>query len=389
MEAAGSDDYCTRIVRDLDEVGAEAWNRLLPESAAGRPFVGFAFLHALHQSGCASVRTGWEPHYLTLWRGATLRAAVPLYRKLHSYGEYVFDWAWADAHERHGRSYYPKWLAAVPFTPVPGPRLLAVDASDRRRIARELLDLARGSALSSLHLLFTTDAEAELLESLGALRRQSVQFHWFNRGYANFDDYLAGLAQPKRKKVRAERRKVAEAGIALRRRRGAEITEADWRLFDQCYRATYAAHRSTPYLNPRFFRQLAQQMPEQLLLVVATHGSRDVAAALALHDDRRVYGRYWGTLAAVPCLHFEVSYYQLIEFAIERGLAVIEGGAQGEHKHARGFEPVRTWSCHWLRHPEFSDAVERYLQRETGGVDAYIDELHERTALKHRPQART
>jgi hypothetical protein len=386
MEATGSDDYCTRIVHDLREVGADAWDRLVPNDSPGRPFLRHAFLHALHESGCASPRTGWEPHYLTLWKAGRLCAGVPLYRKHHSYGEYVFDWAWADAYQRHGIDYYPKWLVAVPFTPVPGLRLLAVDADARRRAAHALLEHSAASSLSSTHVLFPGEDEARMLGELGALTRHSVQFHWFNRGYATFEDYLARLAQPKRKKVRAERRKVEASGVSLRRRGGLQITEAEWALFDRCYRHTYAVHRSTPYLDLRFFQRLAQSMPESLLLVIASKGGRDIASALALFDGERVYGRYWGALETVPCLHFEVAYYQLIEFAIEQELKVIEGGAQGEHKHARGFEPVKTWSCHLLKHPAFADAVERFLARETGGIEAYIDELHERTALKH-PQA--
>jgi uncharacterized protein len=209
-----------------------------------------------------------------------------------------------------------------------------------------------------------------------------VQFHWFNRGYSTFDHFLDQLAQPKRKKVRAERRKVASEGVRVRRRVGAEITDAEWSLFTSCYRSTYAAHHSTPYLNPRFFSRLAASMPDKLLLVIASRDGHDIAAALALFDSTRLYGRYWGALATVPCLHFEVSYYQLIEFAIERQLQVIEGGAQGEHKLARGFEPVKTWSCHWLRHPDFAQAVERYLVRESGGIEAYVDELNERSAFR-------
>lgn len=387
MNAAGSDDYCTRIVHDLAEVGAAAWNGLL-STAVDNPFVRFEFLHALQVTGCASARTGWEPHHLTLWRAGRLCAAAPLYRKHHSYGEYVFDWAWADAYQRHGIAYYPKWLVAVPFTPVPGPRLLSCDSGAQRQLAAALVDHAEESGLSSLHILYPTEAEAALLQRPGALARHSVQFHWFNRGYTSFDDYLAQLAQPKRKKVRAERRKVAEAGVSLRRRVGDEISESDWALFYRCYRSTYAEHHSSPYLNLSFFQQLAQTMPDRLLLVVASIDGRDIAAALSLFDCDRVYGRYWGALQSIPLLHFEVSYYQLIEFAIERGLRVIEGGAQGEHKHARGFEPVKTWSIHVLRHPDFADAVQRYLLRETGGIEAYIDELNERSALRRPREVR-
>ena len=371
-----------RIVADLDEVGADRWNTLLGASPDANPFLKFEFLHALHESGCASERTGWEPKYLTLSSGDILCAAVPLYRKHHSYGEYVFDWAWAEAHQRHDIAYYPKWLAAVPFTPVPGARLLAVDAQARAQAARVLIEHFDRSALSSLHVLYPPADEARLLAGLGMLTRHSVQFHWFNRGYDSFDAYLSHLAQPKRKKVRAERRKVADAGVRIRRVTGRSISEGDWSLFARVYRGTYAAHHSTPYLNSNFFTRIAQSMPDNLLMVIAAQGGRDIAAALALFDESRLYGRYWGTLVAVPCLHFEVSYYQLIEFAIERKLAVIEGGAQGEHKLARGFEPVTTSSSHLLRHPAFTDAVARYLARESGGIEAYVDELHERSAFR-------
>ena len=386
MNAAGSADYCTRIVQGLNDIDAAAWDRLADGMGSRNPFVRHAFLAALHDTGCASAHTGWEPHYLTLWRNDELCAGVPLYLKHHSYGEYVFDWAWAEAHQRHGIEYYPKWLVAVPFTPVPGPRLLAINAEARRRAASALFEHAQASSESSLHVLYPTEDEARELEGLGAMTRHSVQFHWINHGYASFDDYLQRLEQPKRKKVRAERRKVDTAGVSVRRQVGPLISESEWELFYRCYRNTYLAHHSAPYLNLKFFLQIAESMRDQLLLVIASTGGHDIAAALALFDDERVYGRYWGALRTVPFVHFEVSYYQLIEFAIERGLQVIEGGAQGEHKHARGFEPVRTWSSHLLRHPAFADAVQRYLARETGGIEAYIDELNERSALR-RPHA--
>jgi predicted N-acyltransferase len=382
IDAAGANDYCTRVVTDLAQIDAREWDALLFASPAPTPFMRHAFLHALHETGCASHRSGWEPHFLTLWRGARLCAGVPLYRKHHSYGEYVFDWAWADAYARHGLDYYPKWLVAVPFTPVPGNRIVALDDNARQRAAQALIDHAAGSDPTSLHVLFEAESEARELEQLGALTRQAVQFHWFNRDYESFDAYLAQLAQPKRKKIRAERRKVDDSGVSLRRVTGQRISQADWALFLRCYRTTYAAHHSTPYLNQRFFERIAVTMADHLLMVIASRNGRDIATALALFDEQRLYGRYWGAIESVPCLHFEASYYQMIEFAIERGLKVIEGGAQGEHKHARGFEPVRTWSSHVLRHPLFADAVERYLVRETGGIEAYIDELNERSALK-------
>ena len=379
---ADAADYCTRIVDDLATIDRATWNALVMASGRGDPFVRHEFLHALHVTGCASPRSGWEPQFVTLWRGDQLTAAVPLYRKHHSYGEYVFDWAWASAYQQHGIEYYPKWLAAVPFTPVPGTRLIARDSSARDVLARTLVSRARASDLSSLHVLFAQPDEIERLAAAGMLTRRAVQFHWLNRDYSCFDDYLAALSQPKRKKIRAERRKVTAAGVTFDRKVGGEITEADWQLFTRCYATTYAAHYSTPYLNHRFFLQIAQSMPETLLMVVARHQRRPIAAALALFDRERLYGRYWGALEFVPCLHFETSYYQMIEFAIERHLKVFEGGAQGEHKLARGFEPVTTYSSHWLAHPAFADAVGRYLRRETGGIEEYFDELNERSALR-------
>jgi hypothetical protein len=379
---AGGGDYCTRVVGDLATIGESTWNALVAASGRGNPFLRYEFLHALHATGCAAPRSGWEIHYLTLWRGAELAGAVPLYRKHHSYGEYVFDWAWAGAYQQHGIEYYPKWLAAVPFTPVPGARLIAPDSRTRAVLADALLLHARESGLSSLHVLFAPADEIEPLAKAGMLTRRAVQFHWFNRGYSSFDDYLSSLAQPKRKKIRAEQRKVSAEGLAFERKVGSDIAEADWDLFMRCYATTYAAHYSTPYLNRRFFLQIAESMPDNLLMVTALRDQRPIAAALALFDHERLYGRYWGAIEFVPCLHFETSYYQMIEFAIEHKLKVFEGGAQGEHKLARGFEPVTTYSSHWLAHPAFADAVERYLQRETGGIEAYVDELNERSALR-------
>ena len=381
MEQAGPVNYRTRTVSDLSTIGAARWNALAMRESSN-PFVRYEFLHALHSTGCASERSGWEPQYLTLWDDGELRAAAPMYRKHHSYGEYVFDWAWADAHQRHGIEYYPKWLVAVPFTPVPGPRLLAVDDVASNALAKALQHHAEKSGLSSLHTLFLPEADAERLSAVGQMTRKAVQFHWFNRSYGDFEDYLAALTQPKRKKVRAERRKVAEASVSFERKVGAQISEADWAFFARCYARTYAAHHSTPYLTRAFFLELASTMPENLLLVIARQHDRPIAAALALFDDERLYGRYWGAIETVPCLHFETSYYQMIEFAIERRLAVFEGGAQGEHKLARGFEPVTTFSSHWLSHPAFNEAVQRYLEREHGGIEAYVDELNERSALR-------
>jgi len=305
---------------------------------------------------------------------------MPLYLKSHSYGEYVFDWAWADAYHQHGISYYPKLLSAIPFSPVAGPRLLARDAPTQTLLIRTALELA--GEVSSLHLLFPTEDEARALEAAGMMLRRSVQFHWENRGYASFDEFLSDLASAKRKKIRQERRRVQETGVRLQRLTGAEIREEHWTFFKRCYDTTYRTHGSTPYLNLDFFRRLGDTLPEHLLMIVAELDGKAIASALNIYSETRLYGRYWGAIEHVPLLHFEVCYYQALEFCIERGIAIFEGGAQGEHKLARGFMPARTWSAHWLRHPEFSNAVERFLARESAGIERYVDELDERNPFR-------
>lgn len=378
-------NYRTQVLGDLDGVGRETWDELVDADGAANVFLRHAYLHALHVTGCATARTGWAPAYLTLWDGTTLAAGMPLYAKEHSYGEYVFDWSWAEAYQRAGLDYYPKWLSAVPFTPVSGRRLLARDTQARRALANAMLDLARASRLSSLHVLLAPHDDVAVLESCGMLARRTVQFHWRNAGYATFDEFLAALTQPKRKKIRAERRKVDEAGVTLQRKTGREITEADWTFFHRCYRATYAAHYSTPYLNLEFFLHLAEQMPESLVLVLARRGRRPIGASLGVYESApttgRLFGRYWGALEHVPCLHFECCYYQMIEFAIERRLDVFEGGAQGAHKMARGLDPVTAWSAHWLALPQMHGAVARFLEREGASIEHAIEELDEHRAF--------
>jgi predicted N-acyltransferase len=377
-------NYRTHIVSSLAELGQSVWDSLAKAQEKANPFLSYAFLHALHESGSASADTGWQPQFITLWEGETLAAALPLYVKGHSYGEYVFDWAWADAYQRHGLDYYPKLLSAVPFTPVTGPRLLARDARARAALLDVLLATQQAADVSSTHILFPPDAEARQLAEAGFMLRPGVQFHWLNQGYKNFDEFLSTLEQKKRKNIRAERRKVAQAGVTLRRVRGVHATEADWRFFNRCYRHTYAAHHSTPYLNLDFWLRIGASMPENILLVLAEREGKPVAASLVIHDKDTLYGRYWGELEHVPCLHFEASYYQPLEFCIEQGIQVFEGGAQGEHKMARGFLPTRTWSAHWLAHPAFADAIERFLEREAGGIDDYIDELNDRNPFRAR-----
>jgi predicted N-acyltransferase len=367
-----------RLIDSLAAVAPADWDCL----ARGNPTLAHAFLDALHVSGCAAPRAGWTPRYLTLWDGRRIAGAVPLYLKAHSHGEYVFDWAWAEAHERHGIAYYPKLLSAVPFTPATGPRLLAGDLAVRQALAAALVQLARDLEVSSLHVLFPDEDDAACLRAAGMLERAGIQFHWTNEGFASFEDYLGRLSHDKRKKIRQERRRVAAPGVTWRRLTGREATEADWDFFMQCYRKTYREHRSTPYLNREFFRLLGERMPDQVLLVIAEQSGRPLAAALDLFTPEVLYGRYWGSVAFVPGLHFEACYYQAMEFCIERGIRRFEGGAQGEHKHARGFLPEVTRSFHWLAHPAFERAVDDFLEREGGAVSAYVDELRERTPFR-------
>jgi uncharacterized protein len=364
------------VVESLAAVDAQEWNAL----AGAQPFVRHEFLSALIDTGCASARTGWRPQILLLRRAGRLAAAMPLFAKTHSYGEYVFDWAWAEAHERHGVDYYPKLVCAIPFTPVRGPRLLASSAADREILVKSALQLARDA--SSLHVLFARDEEAALLERCGLMLRRTVQFHWTNDGYGDFEDFLARLSHARRKNIRQERRRVREAGVSFRWLEGAAIERRDWELFNRCYRGTYAAHRSTPYLSLDFFLRVGAALPDNLALLVAEREGRPIASALFLRDAQALYGRYWGSLEYLPLLHFECCYYQAIEFAIRRRLPVFEGGAQGEHKLFRGLMPVETLSAHWLAHPRFARAVETFLEREGAGIARYVNELAEHSPFK-------
>ena len=375
-------NYRTHIVSSLAEIGQPAWDALVARQDKPNPFLSFAFLHALHESGSACEETGWQPQFIVLFDGEELAAALPLYVKSHSYGEYVFDWAWANAYHRNGLEYYPKLLSAIPFTPVTGPRLMAIDAKARAALIDVLRATQEASGVSSTHILYPPEAEAKQLAEAGYMLRSGVQFHWLNPGYRHFDEFLATLERKKRKNINAERRKVQEAGVVLRRVRGADATDADWKLFNRCYRHTYRDHHSTPYLNLDFFLRIGRTMPENILLVIAERDGEPVASSMVIHNEDTLFGRYWGELEHVPCLHFETAYYQPLEFCIEQKIAVFEGGAQGEHKMARGFLPTRTWSAHWLAHEAFADAIERFLNRESGGIDGYIDELNERNPFR-------
>ncbi len=365
-----------QVVDSLAGVDPQEWNALAGE----QPFVRHEFLSALVETGCAVAQHGWLPRFLILRRAGALAGAMPLFAKSHSYGEYVFDWAWADAHQRHGVEYYPKLVCAVPFTPVRGTRLLAGSAADQEALARAALALAKET--SSLHVLFAPESEAALLASLGMMLRRTVQFHWRNEGYADFDAFLARLSHQRRKNIRQERRKVRAAGVSFRWLEGAAIERRHWEFFNRCYRRTYAEHRSSPYLNLEFFLRLGALLPQHMVLVLAERAERPIACSLLIRDRSALYGRYWGALEHVPLLHFECCYYQAIEYAIGHGLKLFEGGAQGEHKIFRGLLPVETLSAHWLADPRFARAVENFLEREGAGIARYVDELCEHSPFK-------
>jgi len=383
----GSNDYVIRVAGEPGAVDGRAWNALVDARPGAAPFMRHEYLAALHDSGSAVAGTGWTPQFLQVERAGRLEAACPLYLKDHSYGEYVFDWAWADAYRRHGLRYYPKLLAAVPFTPVPGPRLLARDAAGRDMLLRAMSQLARDAGLSSAHVLFLDDEDAQAARDAGWMLRSTVQFHWTNRAgepYADFAEFLAGMQREKRKKIQQERRRVAEAGIEFTALRGDAIEERDWDFFHRCYTLTYRAHQSTPYLTRDFFRRMARTLPDHWLLFVARQGERRVASSLIALDVPRgaAYGRYWGAVEPIPFLHFEACYYQPLAWCIANRMQRFEGGAQGEHKMARGLLPVQTWSAHWLAHPQFAAAVADFLEREGAGMAEYLDELNERQPFK-------
>jgi uncharacterized protein len=384
---SGAIDYVIRVHADPSEIDPVEWNELLAAQPSPSPFLRHELLKAMLDSGSATAETGWAPAFITLRRGAHLAGAVAAYLKAHSYGEYVFDWAWADAYQRHGLTYYPKLLAAVPFTPVPGPRLLARTAEDRLLLVQALRSFASQNALSSAHLLFGTDEDFSAAAQDGWMIRHGVQFHWRNRDdqpYADFADFLAALQREKRKKIQQERRRVADAGVTFDVLEGPAITDEDWRFFHRCYTLTYRAHGSQPYLSLAFFKQVARDLPQHWLMFIARQAGKAIAASLVAIDPARrwAWGRYWGAIEDVPLLHFEACYYQPLQWCISHGYRCFEGGAQGEHKMARGLTPTPTRSAHWLAHPQFAQAVEDFLAREGAGVAAYLDELSERSPFK-------
>jgi predicted N-acyltransferase len=377
-----ANDYVIRVLDAPGEVPAQAWNTLLAASGEASPFMRHEYLEALHASGSATKETGWTPAFVTLWRGEKLQAACALYIKAHSYGEYVFDWAWANAYEQHGLRYYPKAVGAVPFTPVPGPRLLARDEVARSALLDAVIAWCRKKKLSSFHLLFADDADVAACKEAGLMLRHTVQFHWTNAGYADFEALLASLSHDKRKKIRQERRKVAEGGVTFRHAEGSAITLDDWDFFYRCYERTYLEHGNLPYLTRGFFQRMAGTMAQNWLLFIAERQGHPIACSLIAIDNGVAYGRYWGALERVDCLHFEACYYQPLAWCIANGYRRFEGGAQGEHKMARALMPVKTSSAHWLAHPAFADAVEKFLAREGRGIEGYLEHLEERSPFR-------
>ncbi|RCS58141.1 GNAT family N-acetyltransferase [Parvibium lacunae] len=396
---AAASPYEIKWLNTISDCPATSWNALLhPKHTdmGGQVFARHEFLAALETAGCVSRQTGWQPRHLTVWEPATenqaarLVAACPLYLKTHSYGEFVFDWSWAEAYQRHSLAYYPKLLCAVPFTPVRGPRLLAETPALQALLISTLQTAVRELGLSSLHLLFPPNAQTSPLSEAGWALRTSVQFHWQNQGFAHFEDYLQGLTQKKRKNIRQERRYAAQHGLQYQHLSGAEMREQDWADFYACYAHTYHVRGNPPYLNQAFFTLLGQHLPEHVQVIFATdpqQSQRRVAAVFLMVDHTldtpTAYGRYWGALGDYPYLHFELAYYQSIEYCIRHGIQRFEGGAQGEHKMARGFMPEPLLSGHWMAHPGFHEAVADFVAAETKGMQHYLDELAEHSPLNH------
>jgi uncharacterized protein len=371
------------VVDSLDDIPAHDWNRL----AGDNPFVRHGFLAALQETGCAVKRTGWRAHHLILKRGDEFAGAMPLYLKAHSRGEYVFDHAWADAFERHGVRYYPKALSAVPFSPVSGPRLIAADHEDRVLLARGAIELTRRLDISSLHVLFPQEQDIEALTDAGYMLREGVQFHWENApdgGFADFDAFLATMSHDKRKKVKQDRRRVADAGVTYTWLRGAEIDQAALDFFYDCYENTYREHWNPPYLTREFFGRIHADAPGSMLLVIAEADGQRLACALNMIGGDVMYGRYWGTREFISGLHFETCYMQGIAYCIANKLARFEGGAQGVHKMSRGMLPTPTWSAHWIADQRFAHAISEFLDAETEAMDQHIEELEAHTPFRKK-----
>jgi hypothetical protein len=384
MADGGGSVQQLRIIERIDGIAAALWDRC---AGAENPFLSHAFLSALESSGSATARTGWLPQHMIAEDGeGRVLGVVPMYLKSHSYGEYVFDHGWADAYRRAGGHYYPKLQVSVPFTPVPGPRLLlAPDADDAvaDMMIAGLVEIAERREVSSLHATFLQEATWQRLGDAGFLQRKGYQFHWSNNGYASFDDFLGALSSRKRKAIRKERREAVAAGLTIHRLTGAAIEPRHWDAFFHFYMSTSDRKWGQAYLTRAFFDELGRTMPERVMLVMVEDAGRLVAGALNLIGATTLYGRNWGCIGHYPFLHFEACYYQAIEFAIERGLARVEAGAQGEHKLQRGYLPCATYSAHWIRDPALRRAVDDYLIRERRHIQDQIDGLAEEGPFRH------
>jgi len=372
--------YTARILTRISEVSEADWNAHLPK--AHHPFLTWKFLNALEESGCVHENTGWAPRHIWLEdENGTSQGAAPLYTKTHSQGEYVFDHSWADALERAGIAYYPKLQCSIPFTPVTGPRLLGANREAKTAVMEAMVQACHEWNYSGVHLTFLQDDDKEILQKSGFLHREDRQFHFLNPGYESFEDFLDNLSSRKRKNIRKER-KAAQSDIRIERLSGEDIKAHHWDIFYRCYLDTSQRKWGRPYLNRDFFARLHETMREDVLLIIATQDDTPFAAALNFIGSEALYGRNWGSLAYKPFLHFELCYYQAIDAALERGLARVEAGAQGEHKLARGYQPVTTHSCHYLAHPGLRDAVGNYLKHERRAVEHNVDILAQHTPFK-------
>ncbi len=370
--------YTLTVTDNLDEVNPAAWQVM----AEGNPFVGYHFLRLLQATGCVGTQQGWYPQYVLLHQGDTLVGAAPCFLKTHSRGEFVFDQGWAQAFAEHGLPYYPKLVVASPFTPVQGPRLLAVDTQARLALAQGLRQFCEQVRTSSVHTLFVNADDRYALECAGFMVREGVQFHWNNKAYESVESFLAQLTQDKRKKIRQDSKYVAAAGISYRWLEGEQLTPEHLSFFFRCYVQTYLEHHSQPYLSEEFFQHAHAQGALHFVLVLAERDQQPVACALNVRAENTLYGRYWGSQEFIRGLHFETCYMQSIAYCIAHQLQTFEGGAQGEHKMARGLLPVTTYSAHYVAHPQFAQAIEDFLGKETVAVDSYVQQLQAANPFK-------
>jgi len=365
------------FVDSIAEIGTGAWNEL---AGTDNPFTRYEFLHALEQTGCTTAVTGWTPHHVAVYAATdtlkTLVAIMPLYLKTNSYGEYVFDWSWASAYQSHGYKYYPKFVSAVPFTPSVGSRLFVREPESRPEITGlirdKVIEKAEFIGASSWHILFPLENEHDDFDQLGISSRIASQFHWYNKSYTSFDDFLNGLYSRKRKSIRKERHNVAAQGISFKITEGNDIDEQQWQLFFRFYQSTYMMRGMRGYLNQNFFQTLSATMPEQVFMVSAIQDRQMIAAALFFKSRNKLFGRYWGSARDHQFLHFETCYYQGQDYCIEHGLESFDSGAQGEHKIQRGFEPIITYSNHWLANQGFAAAIENFLDEERDHIKRYV-----------------